>query len=217
MKIGLSWLTQIRGTTQGSATDAPDATASPTNRLGGFVALQFQNIIASITAGYHTEHNDDDSHGTIHATGPIAERGRSHAIGTWIRVPQVAADFTTETLAVTWDIPTADSAFFRPDQGLAYMLIGTTMFVSFYLFDTSVTGGTTSVLYAKIPGGFRARRSMYNQVFASDAGTAPATGYAAVDTGVPGVITFGKSDTTAWSVSSNATSIFGLLVFEIVE
>jgi hypothetical protein len=42
---------------------------------------------ASIAAGFYKEHNQDDTHSTIHATGKIYEQGRTTAIGEWKTVP----------------------------------------------------------------------------------------------------------------------------------
>lgn len=53
MKIGLSYITQIRS-------------GDPTN-VGGWVAQTFNQLAASIGTGYHTEHQDDDTHGNVHA------------------------------------------------------------------------------------------------------------------------------------------------------
>lgn len=54
MKVGLSYITQIR------KADDPET-------KGGFIAQTFNQLAASIPAAYHTEHNDDDTHGNVHA------------------------------------------------------------------------------------------------------------------------------------------------------
>jgi hypothetical protein len=69
-----------RGTRLDRLTDRPRS-------LAGWIALTFNELVAAITAGYHTEQNDDDTHKVVHATGAICERGRPVALGVAIEVP----------------------------------------------------------------------------------------------------------------------------------
>lgn len=125
MNIGLTFLQQIQ---QG-----------PVKLLGGWVYSSFMQMIVAVTKGYHTEHNEDDTHKTIHATGAISERSRSVAQGVWIDVPYGDVTFTGST-STGWTV--SRGSFIS----LAYMLIGTTMTLA-WSFSASSVSGTPSVLY----------------------------------------------------------------------
>lgn len=124
MRIGLTFLQQIQ---QG-----------PIKLLGGWVAQSFQQMIVAVTQGYHVEHNEDDTHRTIHATGSISERSRSTAQGVWVDVPY--GDITFTSSAGTWTVNRGSFI------SLSYMLIGTTMLLS-WNFAASSVGGTPATLY----------------------------------------------------------------------
>lgn len=124
MNIGLTFLQQIQ---QG-----------PVKLLGGWVYQSFMQMIVAVTKAYHTEHNEDDTHSTIHATGAISERSRSTAQGVWIDVPY--GDITFTSSSGTWAV--GRGSFIN----LSYMLIGTTMLLSFN-FSASSVGGTPATLY----------------------------------------------------------------------
>lgn len=138
MKLGLPWLTQIQG-------DA-DAGSEPTS-LRGWLAQTFKVLVAGIATGYHTEHNDDDTHSTIHATGAISERDRTTPLGEWIAAPFVAADFVG-TSPLTWTVSAAMVTSFR------YMLIGKTLWVNIAIDGSTLGGSGASALTLKLPAHF---------------------------------------------------------------
>jgi hypothetical protein len=134
MKIGLSYITQIRG---GDDTgQLPDASLSPLAKVRGFIALTFGQLVASLTAGYHTEHNDDDTHKTIHASGAIFERGRTVPLGDWTPVPFAASTFSGGQ-SMTWTVTVAQQV------GLLYARVGSGVRLSIWL-DSTTLGGTAS-------------------------------------------------------------------------
>jgi hypothetical protein len=129
MRIGLSFLPQLQ--------------ALPG---GGWVTQTINDLVASILGGYHVEHNHDDTHSIIHATGAVYERARSVAMGAWIPIPYAASDFTASG-TMTWTVAQADVF------GLTYTLIGTTMILNVYVNTSTLGGGASTDLRFKIPGG----------------------------------------------------------------
>ena len=127
MNLGLSYLSQIK---DGSS----DAL--------GFVRQTIQQLITNIGQGYHKQHNANDTHGTITATGSISERGRTAAMGVWTSLMFLASYYTAS--ASTWTVTASQQVT------LKYMLIGTTLFVTFYI-NTSTLGGTPASLFITLP------------------------------------------------------------------
>lgn len=222
MNIGLSYMTQIRGgddTGQlvGDARDEqdqPDETKKPETSqksLGGWIALTFNQLVASITTGYHREHNTDDTHGEIHCTS-ISEHSRTTPAGEWISVP-VATDNFIGSGAMTISVDQSNPLF-----TYAYTLIGKTMTVSWVLLNFTVGGTPSTFLMLKIPGGFVAARGMGNAVGSfTDNGTvraAVATVQPPLSTSQPYIFLF-RTDGGAWSASAANSTTFGQVSFEV--
>lgn len=139
MKLGLPWLTQIQGNVDPNQ-------ITPTT-LGGWIGQTLKILVAGVSTGYHTEHNDDDTHKTIHATGSISERGRTTAQGEWIAPAVTAADFSA-TSPLTWIVTPAQVTTWE------YMLIGKTLFLNFAVSGSTEGGSAGQPLTMKIPGHF---------------------------------------------------------------
>jgi hypothetical protein len=101
---------------------------------------------ASIAAGFYKEHNADDTHSTINATGKIYERGRTLAIGEWKTVPYNALQLFTADgdSTVTINPPTVYS-----DTPFAYCIVGNTCFVDIRL-NVSITRNVDPSLGIKV-------------------------------------------------------------------
>ncbi len=139
MKLGLPWLTQIQGNVDPNQ-------ITPTT-MGGWIGQTLKVLVAGISTGYHTEHNDNDTHKTIHATGPIYEQGRTTAAGHWIAAVPAASDFSA-TLPLTWTVsPTQVTTW-------EYTLIGKTLFLNFAVTGSTEGGAAGQPLTLKIPGHF---------------------------------------------------------------
>lgn len=109
----------------------------------GAVRTVLDGMISIISAGYHTQHTTDDTHATITATGSVSERKRTVAMGAWTAISFLASNFTAT--GTTWTVTQAEQIT------LKYMLIGTTLFVTFYI-NASTVGGATANLFMTLSG-----------------------------------------------------------------
>src|SRR5262245_39274243 len=136
MKIGLPFIDQIR--------------SGHPAKAGNWVAQTFTQTVGAISAGYHTEHTADDTHGAIHCTS-ISERSRTTPMGEW---QSLATPAVVGSGAMTVTIGTV--------RTYAWTLIGKTILVAFDF--QSITIGGTPDLFIKvpIPAGFHANRFTFN-------------------------------------------------------
>ncbi len=183
MKLGSAFLEQARTRSDSSAAEA--------NRL-----LQI-----GVETGYHKEHNVDDSHSTIRASGSIYEQGRggltpAYANGVSVPVFFVPADFGGNG-TMTW----------TPTQSLTVVsycwLAGVRMQVDFAIGGSVIGGALNTMLTIKIPGGWFASRLTYNPCRIVDNGVA-ASGIALVTPGGLGtgnVIQIFRNDVAAWTAT----------------
>lgn len=211
MKIGLSYMTQIRGgeDTGQLAADSADDPLGSKRALGGWIALTFNQLVATLTAGYHTEHNDNDTHGDIHCD-TISERARTTPMGEWIKIPVVPGDFNTIS-AATWTVGTANVV------RLAYTMVGKTMTIALYISNSSVSAATAQFLTFKLPGGYKSAAETYNPCIIKDNGVR-GTGYFGVIQTSPGgeaLLYIECGGAATWAVSASNTSVFGQLSFEV--
>lgn len=186
MNLGLSYLSQI--------TD-------------GFVQKTINQLITNIRAGYGKQHNADDTHGTITASGSIAERLRSVAMGAWTAVAFAAAMYTAT--GTTWTVTNTQQVT------LKYMLIGTTLFVTFYI-NTSTVGGSTPNLFLTLPLNAAAAVTAYGTCAYNDNGT-KGTGVIKCATGTTSPQLTLMKDLAAsvdWA-NSAALTIAGSIAFEV--
>lgn len=182
MKADAAFIEQIRAEAGGAAADAM-------KRMG-----------AAVMTAYHTEHEADDRHSTIHATGAIYERGRTAAIGETIPVFFKPSNFTANG-SMTWTVTTA---------AVNYSMYGPRMLVEFEISASVIGGVLNTALFIAIPSGLFAVRNTYNPCRVVD-NAVPAAGVALV---VPAgrVIQIFRNDVAAWT----ATPIVqGQLMFEV--
>lgn len=132
------------------------------SQLTGFTKQTIQQLVTKVGAGYHKQHNADDTHSTVTATGPISERGRTVAMGAWTPVPFLASRYTAT--GTTWTVTNAQQAT------LKYMLVGTTLFVTFYI-NASTVGGATANLFITLPLNATSTVSAYGTCTYNDNGT----------------------------------------------
>lgn len=120
----------------------------------GALRTGLEQVGTNIASAFLVEHTNDNTHGTIHASGTISERGRTTPMGEWINV-----SFT----AVTLNIPGAGNSWVNVAQApgttfyqLSYVLIGKTMWLNVALPLTSLTvASATGVATVNLPSGFR--------------------------------------------------------------
>jgi hypothetical protein len=216
MKIGLSFINQISNLLIPKADPIAMADLSAQERAdqngGGWIASQIRELVAQVAAGYHTQHNDDDTHKTITATGAISERSRTTPMGEWISVALDASRFSGSG-SMTWTPAPVNG------NGLAYMLVGKTMFVRWNLL-TSVGGVASTVLNLKVHDTFRPASGITTQVPFNygDNGTT-GTGNVVINpytTGNGVLLQFTHlPNTTNWALSTANTSLVGEVFFEV--
>lgn len=176
--------------------------------IGGFINQQNNALVASISTGFHREHNVDDTHSTIHASGKIYERGRVEpvALGDTQPVFLKASDFTGNGTQ-TWTISGTAGA-----TEIRYALVGSQMRLDFYVTQTTVGGGANTRLLIKIPGGFYPAYQAYNLCRIVD-NNVVAVGVAFVAPGT-NQIQIQRNDSANWAASVALTSVQGQLWFE---
>lgn len=226
MKLGLPYIAQIQGSAQAvdasgnrvpttSADGQPDEQA-PAVELGwrealdqrcGWIAQTCRQLVASISTGYATEHNDNDTHKDIHADS-ISERGRTVANGVWVDVPFNPANFVGSG-AMTVAVATQTT--------YAYMLVGKTMTVSFILAGITIGGTPDTLIMVKIPAGYVSKRATPATFFVVDNGTLT-TGWGGVQaqssTQVPYIVVHLTSGAN-WQASAALTQAWGTVSFEV--
>lgn len=196
MNIGLTFLNQIQ---QG-----------PLRLLGGWVYQSFMQMIVAVTRGYHTEHNENDTHSTIHASGSISERSRSTPQGVWIDVAYGDVTFSGGPSG-SWTVSRANFV------SMAYMLVGTTMVLSWEFTGTSVSG-TPSVLYFSFSDNIIPTRTV-NSVFHYNNNGTRAVGrstMAPIPAGMRGLrVALYLVNLGNWAASTQATDAAGQFAFEV--
>lgn len=222
MKIGLPFLAQLRGVPPSDPTPAPtpdtrpDGTAPPLttdaegrrNTTGGWTALSLLQMVAGILTGYHTEHNDDDTHKTITATGSISERGRSTPQGDWIAVSYAASLFSAST-GSTWTVPASAYTTY------AYTLVGRTMTISFQMTAAIVSVAAAAILKLALPAHALVSRRSVGTFAYTDNGTA-GVGVVQADPGLGNYLVLSKNlDASVTFSVSGAMTVAGQISVEI--
>lgn len=178
----------------------------------GAAGLAIENLVSAITAGYHTQHNADDTHGTITASGSISERARTTPMGVWITLPYSGITFGSDTATATWTVTSANV------QDLRYMLMGQTMTVRWSIFASAVGTAAARNVYFTLPLGTVIPTAQYTAFPFSSNGVA-GTGFASAvqrPNGGPGSINLNPSvdGTVNWAISG-ALYVFGQIAFEV--
>lgn len=163
-------------------------------------------LAASIMESFHREHNDDDTHKTITASGLIYERKRTKAIGETIVEPFRPGDFTGFG-TMTWTVTQA--AFITFD----WNLVGDRMLLSFDLRNTTVVAVLTAALQMKIPGGYYAKRADANLCRILD-NAVQATGYVQ-STMDSNLLLIQRMDGANFAAAAANTSVKGQLNFKV--
>ncbi len=177
MRVGLPYLEQIRQL-------VPE---------GGWVSKTVSDIVAAITSGYHTQHNADDSHGTITASGSISERGRTVAMGDWSDQAFSAALFVGSGV-MTWTVSSTTFGHYH------YMRVGSTVWIDVRVNGAALAGTADLGLRVTLPANLLVARD-YNGAYHYINGAAAAGGVweaVAGDT----YITLYKADLSNWTLGA---------------
>jgi hypothetical protein len=159
-------------------------------------ADEFELLEAAIVTGWNIEHRPDGTHGTITASGPISERGRTVPMGTTIPIAYHPANFLSDA-GTTWVVPN-DNSFGRSPL-LAYALIGTRMVLDFFIRGTMGGAGSDTV-YMLLPDGWSSKREQLNTCQLFDNG---AWGVGVVySNGVNNQLAFSRSNFAALTLGS---------------
>jgi hypothetical protein len=163
---------------------------------------------------------DDSGSGT---TGTIRDNAWLQSIydsieDTWTwTTPTFAAGSYAGNGAMTWTVGSSDVVTF------AYIIRGNTMTLSFYIAATTVGGTPNSTLTMTIPAGAIAAKAMLMPFVYNDNGAGNAPGYAVVSAGgttvdllkLPGIDYSGTPVAVNWTAATNATNVYGQIMFEI--
>lgn len=120
---------------------------------GTWITQTFAQLTAGISAGYHKEHNADDTHGTVTADtlrsrAAIYEQARLVGLGYCANVlDQFDASRFTASGTMGWTVTAATILAYR------YTRIGNLVCLLFHLGGTSITAPVSTTLYLPLPAG----------------------------------------------------------------
>lgn len=107
----------------------------------GFLVDGLDSLAAQIGAGYHREHNSDDTHSTVHVTGKIYERARTVAMGEWTVIPK-------SEITIGFNNPS--NTFVVSRTQVHYTLVGSVCLLNFYVEATStISVGTENEIFVE--------------------------------------------------------------------
>lgn len=111
-------------------------------------------VSSNISSAFHTEHNADNTHSTIHASGSISERKRTTPIGEWINVQSSSVVLGIPGAGNSWvNVPKPPGTTFF---NLSYTLIGKSMWLNVAFPITTLTvAASTGIVTVNLPPGFR--------------------------------------------------------------
>ena len=171
----------------------------------------FTKLIAALAGGYHKQHNTNDTHSTITATGKISERNRSVPFGERTALSLNTAWFTAPT-GSTWTVTPASFGY------LTYALVGRLMTIDFSIVNSQVSVAAAASVRITLPVSATLLRATYGTFAYNDNGTA-GTGvlYANPDAGTGTYLQLMKDlKSTTWSVSA-ALTLAGQITVEVAE
>ncbi len=148
MRIGISYINQV---------------------VDGWARRAINDVMTAVTSGYHTQHNPDDTHGTITATGSITERGRSMPMGNWVDQVFSTTDFTALPTSSKFTVRTESAT--GDVQNFAYSLVGRTMLITFALDTAQISGAAAATLRIALPAHALLNRKAASTFTYNDNGT----------------------------------------------
>jgi hypothetical protein len=131
-----------------------------------------------------------------------------HDQGTYISPAFSSGDFTANG-SMTWSVDSGDVLDY------SYYLIGRRLLLNVYINNTTVGGTANTTLLVKIPGGFTATRSVNMPIRVNDGSGAIQGLLASVSSQTNLQVFRALNLTTNWSLTTNATGVFGMLEFEV--
>ena len=128
------------------------------------------------------------------------------ALGNWIDAPFSAGDFTASG-SMTWTVDAGDVIFYR------YMVLGNTMWMTWFIDNTTVGGSLSNVLRLGVPGGYEVdgpTRAVYRR--RESAGFAHA--FLTANAG-DAFVELRMFDNSNWAASTNSADVEGSATFPI--
>lgn len=173
---------------------------------------QLHTVSAAVATAFHRQHNVDDTHATIIATGTITEKSRSKAMGYWLNFAPLGADKFAGS-AAAWTVSVANQVL------LEYMLIGETCFLHFDIGSTSVTAGSTYLAVTLPTAILPVSGNQVNGCEVIDNGTFVA-GFcqsAVNTTTAQGELRIFRHDAANFAASASNTTVRGTAIFKIAN
>ena len=150
---------------------------------------------ADISSGWQADHLSDGTHRYVR------ERSRTTPMGEWITVPFAPSMFHTN--AGTWTVG------FAAYITVAYMLVGKSITVRFYIESSTITIATPNQVFMDIPGGYRAKTMMFGTFLYDDNGTR-GVGMVYTPTQLSGVFALYNNRVIAFATDIRATGSWSL-------
>ncbi len=131
----------------------------------------------------------------------LTEHDRAAKLGEWTTFTP-----TRTASAGTWTAGTVTTA--------QYMLVGKTMFMSFYITGTSVSNALVELRLA-IPGGFTAAKDQITSMICNNAGAGNAAGAIIIGVGGTYLRLYESYVFAGFGISVTATDVYGCVSFEV--
>ena len=199
----------ITGTTDSRVLLATTANAAGSRNfglanIGGtllYIAAFVDDFSTAVNAGLRV-----DRLGTIQVAGDVYEKNRPISMGQWAAIAYAAGNFTSS--AGSWTVDAGDQITYT------YMLVGKTLWLSFHLTATSVSGTPTELRMA-LPSGVTVAQQA-TQPFSFVDGAVAGTGCAAVVVGDT-ILRLRKDPfgVGTWPNSTNTTLVSGTVPLAI--
>lgn len=130
------------------------------------------------------------------------------SLGVWTTPGFNAADFTANG-AMTWTVEAGDVITY------AYIIIGKTMYVNYYISLTTVGGTLNNALQIAIPASKVSANNNVTLGVTRDNGGPNTTSLVIIGAGTTVISVYHQVPAVNWSAATNTTSVFGSVVFEI--
>lgn len=173
--------------------------------ISTMLVQELDRAYAVIRATWNVEHRSDGSHGAVIADS-YTERGRTTMIGEWADVPFSSSNYGASG-SMTWSVTSGDVLTNRK------MRAGNTLWWTFALASTTVGGVVSTELQIALPDSLRSRKFTVTTIAVDDNGTT-GVGRAAISEGAS-VLRLSKADGSNWTLSTNATEIFGQIAIDV--
>lgn len=141
-------------------------------------------------------------------TGVVMDKGRSVGMGVWTTPAYDTGNFGANG-TMTWGVASGDVTNYQ------YMMVGKSMFVIFQIDNSDVGGSPNTELRLKVPAAKTVAKSAGGACFSNDNGGGYVASTCVATAGTTYIAIYKNPSFAAWTASTNATSVFGQVTFEI--